>query len=113
MSNPVGRPITTDWEDLRQKFYAYIAEHTVPIASEFAYQNGLWKQRLYDQPELAEPLKLCLTKKEAALERGTLEGKLTPAMAIFSLKQMGWTDKQEHLGAGGGPIVISATDASL
>ena len=47
-------------------------------------------------PELADAIKLCTTKKEAALEQGGLSGDLNTTMCVFSLKQLGWTDTQKH-----------------
>jgi len=87
-----GAPRKHDREALLQAFLSYIAENDVPIVSEFAYQNGLHRQQLYDMPELSDALKLCITKKEANLEKGGLAGELNVTMSIFSLKQMGWRD---------------------
>lgn len=81
--------------DLVAKFTAYIDEMDIPIIAEFAYQNGLYKQFFYDRPEFSDLVKIALSKKEAALEIGSLKGSLNPTMAVFSLKQMGWTDKQQ------------------
>jgi hypothetical protein len=51
---------------------------------------------LYDWEELADLLKLCTTKKKAALERAAFEGRINPTVAIFSLKQLGWSDRAEQ-----------------
>lgn len=94
----VGRPPKVkeaDMPELVKKFKQYIADTEIPIIAEFSYQNGFGKQYLYDRPEFSDLLKQCLAKKEAALERGTLLGTLNPTMAVFSLKQLGWTDKQQ------------------
>jgi hypothetical protein len=39
---------------------------------------------------------MCIAKKEGALERMALEGKVNTSMAIFSLKQLGWKDTHEQ-----------------
>jgi hypothetical protein len=40
-------------------------------------------------------------RKEVVLEKGTLTGVYDKTMAIFSLKQLGWKDKQEIEHSGG------------
>jgi hypothetical protein len=97
----VGRPNKHEAQKagLLLKFESYIAKEKIPIVAEFAAQNGLHKQWLYDQPEFSDLIKRCVTKKEGALERQALKGDANCSMAIFSLKQMGWTDKQEHVGS--------------
>lgn len=94
----VGRPTKMSvkaFKELAAKFEAYIDENQVPIISEFAYQNHILKQQLYDWPEFANLLKRCKEKKEAQLEKAALANKVNVSMAIFSLKQLGWTDKQD------------------
>lgn len=94
----VGRPPKvkeSDMPELVERFRKYIEETDIPIIAEFAYKNELTKQYMAERVEFSNLVKLCLQKKEAALEKGTLTGTLNPAMAIFSLKQMGWRDKQE------------------
>ncbi len=112
---PAGRPREWDRAELLEKLTQYIDTTDIPIVSEFAYQNGLHRQQLYDMEELSDALKACTTKKEAALESKALKGDVNVTMAIFSLKQLGWTDRTEQTvqGKGGGPIVISSTDAEL
>jgi len=95
---PVGRPI--EWtpqriEALRVKFLQYIKDTEIPIIAEFAYLNGTYRQLLYDLPEFSDAIKLCISKKESALEKKGLTGEVNTTMAIFSLKQLGWKDKQE------------------
>ena len=95
---PGGRPV--EWTDERKAallaaFLAYIEESDIPIIAEFAYKNGIHKQRLYEFSEFADAIKLCTTKKEAALETMGLSRDIDTTMAIFSLKQLGWRDKQE------------------
>ena len=95
----VGRPPKISEEDmpeLVQKFADYIDDNDIPILAEFAYKNDLTRPWLYDQEEFSTLIKKCIDKKEVALERGTLTGTLNAPMAIFSLKQLGWSDKQEH-----------------
>lgn len=82
-------------DELVKKFEKYISEEDIPIVAEFAYKNGITKQLLYERPDFSTLIKICTAKKETALERGALKGELNPTMAVFSLKQMGWTDKQQ------------------
>lgn len=82
-------------QELVAKFTSYITKTGIPIIQEFCAQNGLSKDYLYDRPEFSELLKRCTTKKEAALERKSLNGEINVTQAIFSLKQLGWKDKTE------------------
>ena len=98
MAHAGGRPpkfSRKQLHELGENFKAYIEAEKIPIVAEFAARNGLSKQFLYEQSEFFDLIKLCTTKKEAALESGALKGYLNSTMAIFSLKQLGWRDKQE------------------
>jgi hypothetical protein len=95
-------------EELQDKFEQYINETPVPIIAEFAYMNNVLRESLYDYPEFSTLMKKCISKKEAQLERGALQNQINCTMAIFSLKQLGWRDKQEHeiTGKDGMPLRI-------
>ncbi len=95
-------------EEVQDKFEQYINETPVPIIAEFAYLNDISRDSLYDYPEFSTLIKKCVNKKEAQLERGALQNSLNTTMAIFSLKQLGWRDKQEHeiTGKDGMPLRI-------
>ena len=94
MARPRSRTQTQD-EHLLKKFEKYINDTTLPIIAEFAYMNDIERQYLYDNKMFSTLLKKCTTKKEANLEKGALTGKLNHTMAIFSLKQLGWKDRQD------------------
>ena len=101
-----GHPVTRWTPTARGKLLSalkiYIQKTRIPILAEFAYQNRMPRQCLYEFPELADAIKVCITKKEGALERLMLSGKRGVAVGcIFSLKQLGWKDTQtiEHSGA--------------
>jgi len=81
--------------ELKAALAAYITKEAVPIVAEFAYLNNVERTSLYAMPELSTLLKKLIDKKEAQLEKGALGNKFNPAMAIFSLKQMGWRDKHD------------------
>lgn len=93
MARPRSKTQEQD-EQLFNKFKKYIDNTTLPIIAEFAYMNDIERQYLYDNAMFSTLLKKCIAKKEANLEKGALTGKLNPSMAIFSLKQIGWKDKQ-------------------
>jgi len=80
---------------LKEKFELYIEENSIPIIMEFTYKNNITKDILYDYAEFSDLLKKCVEKKQANLEKATLANKVNTAMAIFSLKQMGWRDRSE------------------
>jgi len=97
---------------LLEKLDAYIEATEIPILKEFCALNGITFQRIYEFPEFSESMKKATDKKESALERLALQGKINTAMAIFSLKQLGWRDKQEfeHTGKDGGAIQTENVD---
>ena len=97
MARPRSRTQTQD-EQLFKKFEKYINDTTLPIIAEFAYTNEIDRNYLYDNAIFSTLLKRSIAKKEANLEKGALTGKLNPSMAIFSLKQIGWKDRQEAEG---------------
>lgn len=107
--HPGGRPVK--WtpakiKKLHQEFLDYLYEtdtdgsyvHAPPNVSEFAFLHQISRQRLYEFPEMKDVLELCKTKKEWDLETGGLSGQLNPTMAIFSLKQIGWSDSPLNTG---------------
>jgi len=82
-------------QDILAKFEKYIDETEIPIIAEFAYLNNIIRQKLYEFPEFCDTIKRAIDKKESTLESLALRGKINVTMAIFSLKQLGWKDKQE------------------
>ena len=77
----------------------YTDDTEIPILKEVAYQN-YWNydtimkyQRVNEN--LMQSIKRLLNKKEAQLERKGLNKEIDRTVAIFSLKQLGWKDRQE------------------
>jgi hypothetical protein len=107
----MGRPVKYDdkkLEEIRALFAEYIENTDIPIVAEFAYQNKIPRQKLYEFEALNDTLKGCIDKKEAQLERMGLRGEVDKTMAIFSLKQLGWSDKQQVEHSGGVSINVQA-----
>lgn len=109
----MGRPkkYTEDViENIRKNMEDYIKVTDIPIVAEFAYQNDVPRQTLYDfassNEAFSDTIKRLIDKKEAQLEKLATLNAVNPTMAIFSLKQLGWKDKQqtELTGKEGGPI---------
>ena len=94
-------------EQIQQNMEQYIQITDIPIIAEFAYKNNIPRHVLYDYDEFSTLLKKLTDKKEAQLERLGLTGKVDKTMAIFSLKQLGWRDKNEteHTGTVGVSII--------
>ena len=86
-------------EELLDALMAYVDDTEIPILAEFAVQNHVRRQALYEFAELSDAIKEAVEKKEAGLERLMLTGKATTG-CIFSLKQLGWKDTHdvEHSG---------------
>jgi len=93
--------------DLVDRLEDYIANTDIPIVTEFAYQNNISRDDLYNYDEFYALRKTAIDKKEAQLERKALNGEIDKTMAIFSLKQLGWSDKREVEHSGGAdPVKI-------
>lgn len=116
MVHPGGRPrkfSDAQIKELQVAFEKYIDKTPIPIIVEFCSQNKIIRQNLYDYSEFATLLKQCTEKKEANLEKLALLGKINVTQAIFSLKQLGWSDKQqtEITGKDRGPLkIVKAED---
>jgi hypothetical protein len=81
--------------EINEALKDYIENTDIPIIAEFAYMNHLRRALLYENEILSYTIKTAIDKKEAQLERKALEGDIDKTMAIFSLKQLGWKDRQE------------------
>jgi len=107
----VGAPVTTFTperkKELIELLQKYINETKVPIVAEFAYLNNVLRASLYGVPELQTLLKRLIEKKEAALEKLSLAGSVNTTQAIFSLKQLGWRDRQEIEHSGGMDLIVT------
>jgi len=112
-STTLGRPKKVDPRELAKNAYFYAENCMLPIVAEFAHQNGITRQYLYELADnekakgfddLSDAIKMISETKEIVLEKGALVGEFQANMAIFSLKQLGWRDKQEQ------EVNISADD---
>lgn len=78
------------------------ANNDIPVLKECCLLNGWCYEyvvNMRNRPEnekLAQSIRRILDWKEVKLEKGALKGELNHTMAIFSLKQLGWRDKQEE-----------------
>lgn len=77
----------------------YINHTDIPILKEVCYQN-YWNSDYVlelrrNDDELSRSIKRLLDKKESQLERKGLNKEIDKTVAIFSLKQLGWRDRQE------------------
>ena len=97
-----GRPPKYDIEYIIETMDRYIEETELPIFKEVCYLNNWNSKYIYElggkNEELSDTIKKLSDKKEVVLERGGLIGKYNPTMVVFSLKQLGWKDKQEEDG---------------
>ena len=96
----MARPKIYIIKDIVKIIDNYVKETDLPILKEVCYQNGWRYESIMNlepkEEDLDDAIKRLVNKKEAELERGGLTGKYNNTMAIFSLKQLGWKDKQEE-----------------
>ena len=100
--------------ELLEDFDRYIDETEIPIVKEWCVSHKIPSNHVYDLDGFAEPIKRCIDKKEVGIQRAAHAGTIPPAIAIFTLKQLGWKDRQEVTGADGGPleVIYKVIDAS-
>ena len=84
-----------DREKLYYSLEEYVKNTEIPIFKEWCWQNDVLNCTVMTWPEFKDLHDACIAKKEAALERASLQGSVNTTQAIFSLKQLGWSDKQQ------------------
>jgi len=94
-----GRPVSVWTEEklneVKKEMEEYTENTEIPIFAEFAYTHGYIREQLYQHEKLSYAIKNMMNKKEAQLEKMGLMNAVNSTMAVFSLKQLGWRDKQE------------------
>ena len=94
----MGAPVKYTKEriaEIKKAMELYIEENDLPIVAEFAYKNDVDRARLYEISDLSDTMKRLISKKEAQLEKLASFNVINATMAVFSLKQLGWRDKQD------------------
>lgn len=103
--NKMGRPPKVNIDDLINDADDYIKKADPPIVNEYAHLHNITGNYLYHladkleakgEPELKHTIKKIAEAKAVTLEKKALKGRYNASMAIFSLKQLGWKDKQEE-----------------
>lgn len=101
----IGRPPKVNLEQMLDDVETYIETANPPIVAEFAHRHNITRQYLYElagkcqakgDNRLTDAIKAISEAKEVMLEQKALNGEYAGNMAIFSLKQLGWTDKVEQ-----------------
>ena len=77
----------------------YLKNTKIPILKELCYEQD-WDYDYFmvlrgRDEEVDRSIKKLINRKEAQLEKLGLLGEIDKTMAVFSLKQLGWKDKQE------------------
>lgn len=99
-----GRPRKIDYKKLVSDADDYIANADPPILAEYAHMHGITRQYLYEladreksngNSKISDTIKKISEAKEIILERKGLSGDYNATMSVFSLKQLGWKDRQE------------------
>jgi hypothetical protein len=113
----VGRPIQYTHEEkiaYINKLIRYIKNSEYPTVPDFCHLQGLSKQRLYEWARnknenvdtrekypLGEYFQNCIdymnSVQEQFIEKNAIQGNISPAFAIFKLKQLGWRDTPENV----------------
>ena len=110
----MGRPkkyVEAEMVDIIDK---YTDEEDIPILKEVCYLNRWNHKYIYELAEkhsgLSESIKRLIQKKEVQLEKLGAMGVINPTLAIFSLKQLGWKDRQEVENTTKSKIIIEVVD---
>lgn len=95
MARPVSVWTPEVIDRIKQEMEEYTENTDIPIMAEFAYTHNYSREQLYQQEGLSYTIKNMMMKKESVLEKKGLLNQVNSTMAVFSLKQLGWKDKQE------------------
>lgn len=119
----MARPKKYNQDEMIEIIDTYTEAEDIPILKEVCQLNRWNHKYIYEladkNEKLSESIKMLIYKKEVSLEKLGLMGIVNSTMAIFSLKQLGWTDKQETqhttVGADGKPkgleIIVKRADS--
>lgn len=86
-------------EYIVEQIELYLEREEIPILKELCYEQN-WDYDYFmvlrgRDEEVDRSIKKLINRKEAQLEKLALLGKIDKTMAVFSLKQLGWKDRQE------------------
>jgi len=128
----IGQPIKYTFEE-KQRILSLMTEYLenteYPTMPDFCVKNKVSKRRVYEWASgerenedakanyplgeyFSELIEMMNNKQEAFIEKNAMQGNITPAFAIFKLKQrgFGWTDRQEVDVSGGLQLVKISKD---
>jgi len=95
----MARPKKYNPLEISKIIEVYTKNEDIPIFKEVCYLNKWNWKYMYELAntctELSDSIKMLMQKKEVQLEKLGLYNVLNSSVAIFSLKQLGWKDKQE------------------
>ena len=110
-ANPGGAPRIWDGtkiSDLGADLIAWAQEPFSFYLETFCKKWGTYPQRLSlaadADSKFFETLKVAKAAIASNLAEAATHERINTTMGVFGLKQHGWTDKHEHLGAGGGQL---------
>jgi len=113
--NPVGRPKKPKYniKNMVKAIDKYTDTALIPILKECCFENNWGYDYVMElerkHEELSQAIKRLKTRKEAVLEKMLYTGQNNTGY-IFSLKQLGWRDKQDVNISGGMDITIEKPD---
>jgi hypothetical protein len=110
-----GRPRKWNADKLAEGLEKYTLEKfnnpkEYPILKEFCFIEGVLYDTLSEiskkNEKLFRAIKRCMMAKEIKVEQLTSRKRIDNSFGIFTLKQMGWSDKQDIslTGPNGGPV---------
>lgn len=99
--NQGGRPREYDRDQIALEFEKYIQTEAIPLCDDFCDKNEIPPSTFAEWPEVRLLVDRCKGKARVGLLRLALRGKVKESVAIFALKNLGMTDRQniEHSGA--------------
>ncbi len=99
MAKPKGR-VAYNREEIVKDFISYCNSEPMPFVEDYCGRPETpCKDTLYEwaktMPDLTDALKKAKSKSISYLVKGALKNNLQTAMAIFTLKNLGWRDNPQ------------------
>lgn len=83
-------------KEVRNRLFDYVRKHAKPSVADFCVREEIPRSKLYSWEEVKDALDLLRAKREKYWEEKLDDpNNKNTSGAIFALKQLGWSDRQE------------------